>query len=112
MRAISHGISPESEPITGTPHEIASTIARPNCSFHFGVVCEGITSTSSCAYPLAIRSWVRSEITRTREPGIGCPSSCSRSSPFPISTSSTGALSARTAPSRSSSPLLSMSLPA
>ncbi len=33
VRPTSQGISPESEPTTGTPHQSASTITRPNCSF-------------------------------------------------------------------------------
>ena len=43
---ITFGISPLSEPITGTPHAIASISTRPNCSFQFGRVSDGKTNTS------------------------------------------------------------------
>ena len=43
---ITFGISPESEPITGTSHAIASMITRPNCSFQFERVSDGTTSMS------------------------------------------------------------------
>ncbi len=43
------GTEPLSEPMTGTPHAIASTMTRPNCSTQPGVVCDGTSSTSQAA---------------------------------------------------------------
>ena len=47
--SITHGISPQSEPTTGTPHESASTRTRPNCSVQVLVDLDGSTSTSISA---------------------------------------------------------------
>ncbi len=47
------GSRPSSAPTTGTPHRSASIVARPNCSFQVGVVCEGSTRTSSGRRPVS-----------------------------------------------------------
>ena len=62
--------------------------------------------------PRPSRSWLKPSSTRTCEPGIGCPSSCARSSPSPISSSSTGASRRRRPPADHSAPCSATSLPA
>ena len=47
QEAMTLGISPESEPTTGTPQAMASINTRPNCSFQLGRVREGSTRASS-----------------------------------------------------------------
>jgi hypothetical protein len=39
-------MEPELDPTTGTPLKKASTMTRPNCSFHVGVLREGTTRQS------------------------------------------------------------------
>ncbi len=68
VELITQGISPESDPTTGTPQHSASTRTRPNCSTHLAVVRDGSTSTSKPAYAPAMSPWLTAVSISSRTP--------------------------------------------